>query len=106
LDDKLAKNQRTETGMKYVYDVIKSDDTALPWHLRNNAITAVCDAVEGFCEDVCGWYVSDLLNTVKPMCHQQEYLFRSVRRRQMYVYCPHCNRRVVEQFDILKEEGV
>lgn len=82
--------------IRYLYDLPR----------RKRVQTAACDAIEGFCEDVCDWYVSDLLNTVKPMCNQQEYLFRSVRRRQMYVYCPHCNRRVIEQFDILKEEGV
>lgn len=52
---------------------------------RSSRIKKVCDAIEGFCEDVCrhdgGMVVYDGL-------------------------CSWCGKRVISQFDILKEEGV
>ena len=64
---------------------------------RLPVIDAVCDAIEGFCEDRCSWNVDmDRFETACGYIYFQRFGH----------HCPACGRHVVEQFDILKEEGV
>jgi hypothetical protein len=72
---------------------------------RHRVKTAVCDAVEGFCEETCVWargqYEDDY--THKAGCNK--YIYRASGGYR-FDLCPHCNCRIVERFGILKEEGV
>jgi hypothetical protein len=77
---------------------------------RQPAIDAVCDAIEGFCEDACVWtkLSGDAAAFTIFAGYYMPYMHMSYVRsyKTCPKKCPYCNRRVVEQFDILKEEGV
>lgn len=71
---------------------------------RSMRIKKVCDAIEGFCEEVCYWKEPD--GYVNTMCgYATDQFFRIPHSLRPY-RCPYCGRRVIAQFDILKEEGV
>lgn len=67
---------------------------------RAPVIDAVCDAIEGFCGATCEW--SELETEVGYAASCSGW-YRGCNEDGT---CPHCNRRVIERFDILKEEGV
>lgn len=79
---------------------------------RKRLQTAVCDAIEGFCDATCIYTVerihedSDLYWMDGDNWNTTCGLWVPRRHNDLPHVCSKCNRRVIEQFDILKEEGV
>jgi hypothetical protein len=77
---------------------------------RAPVIDAVYDAIEGFCEDGCVWRYSPKAFTGPAPSFWQyrtgcdRYVEQNVP--DLSCNCTACGRRVIERFDILKEEGV
>jgi len=77
---------------------------------RHRVKNAVCDAIEGFCEEGCVWRYSPKAFTGPAPSFWQyrtgcnRYVEQNTS--DLSCNCTACGRRVIEQFDILKEEGV
>lgn len=66
---------------------------------------AVYDAIEGFCAEGCVWVRGQYEDGYTHKAGCNKYIYRASGGYR-FDKCPHCNRRIIEQFDILKEEGV